>query len=96
MIVLKPLTLGLKSNTEAEIEAQTSPVNEAPRISTILAEYRDLPINPSKCNYVAIRWVPPLQLFLATGSPGDCMQVVNLIKDLAVIMEMPSHPPPIA
>ncbi len=33
-----PLTKGLNSNTVAEIEAQESPSNEAPHLSTILAE----------------------------------------------------------
>ncbi len=28
------------------------------------------PINPTKCNYFAIRQAPPVQLSFATGSPG--------------------------
>ncbi len=38
----------------------------------------NLPINPTKSNYIAIGPVPPLQLTLATRSPGDSLQVANV------------------
>ncbi len=47
----------------------------------------DLPINPTKCNYIAVGRAPPFQLSLATGSPGNSMQAVNNVKDLGVLMD---------
>ncbi len=47
----------------------------------------DLPINPTKCNYIAIGRAPPLQLSLATGSPGNSIQVANAVKDPGFLMD---------
>ncbi len=47
----------------------------------------DLPINPTKCNYIAIGRAPQLQLFLANGSLGDSIQVANAVKDLGILVE---------
>ncbi len=46
----------------------------------------DLPINPTKCNFISIGRVPPLQLSLATGSLGNSIQVANVVKNLCVLM----------
>ncbi len=46
----------------------------------------DLSINPTKYNYIAIRRARPLQLCLATGSPGYCIQVANVANDLGVLI----------
>ncbi len=47
----------------------------------------DLPINPTKCNYIAIGRAPPLQLSPATGSLGDSIHVTNVNKDLGILMD---------
>ncbi len=47
----------------------------------------DLPINPTKCNCFAVGRAPPLQLSLATGSPGNSIQVANVVKDLGVLID---------
>ncbi len=47
----------------------------------------DLPINPTKCNYIAVGRTPPFQLSLAIGSPGNSIQAVNNVKDLGVLMD---------
>ncbi len=47
----------------------------------------DLPINPIKCNYVAIGRSPPLKLSLATRSPGNSAQVANVVKKLGISMD---------
>ncbi len=40
----------------------------------------DLPINPTKCNYIAIGRATPLQLSLVTGSPGISIQAANVVR----------------
>ncbi len=40
----------------------------------------ELPINPTKYNCIAIGLAPLLQLCLATGSPGNSVQVANVVK----------------
>ncbi len=52
----------------------------------------DLPINPSKCNYIAIGRATPLQLSFASGSPGDSIQTVNVVQDLEVLMDSSFSP----
>ncbi len=47
----------------------------------------DLPINPNKCNYIAVGWAPPLQLSLATGNPGNSIQFPNVVQDLGVLID---------
>ncbi len=47
----------------------------------------DFPINPTKCNYIAIGRAHPLQLSLATWSPGNSIQVANVGKDLGVLKD---------
>ncbi len=47
----------------------------------------DLPIKPTKYNYIAIGRAPPLQLSLATGRPGNSIQVTTVVKDLGVLMD---------
>ncbi len=42
----------------------------------------DLPINSTKCGYIATGQTRPLQLSLAIGSPGNSIQVANVVKDL--------------
>ncbi len=49
----------------------------------------DLLILSTKCNYIAIGL---LQLFLATGSPGNFIQVTNVVKDQGVLMDNSSLP----
>ncbi len=46
-----------------------------------LSIHWDLPINPTKCNYIAIGRANPLQLFFASGSPGDSTRVANVEKN---------------
>ncbi len=46
----------------------------------------DLPINPTKSNYIAIGRAPALQIFLATGSPSNSIQVTNVVKNLGVLI----------
>ncbi len=41
----------------------------------------DLLINPTKFNYIAIGQALPLQLSLATGSPGLSIQVASVVKN---------------
>ncbi len=43
-------------------------------------------------NYIDIGRTPPLQLSLATGSPGNSMQVANFVKDLSVLMDYSFSP----
>ncbi len=52
----------------------------------------DLPINPTKCNYIAIGRAPPLQLSLAIGSLGNSIQVADVVKDLSVLMDSSFSP----
>ncbi len=56
----------------------------------------DLPINPTKCNYITIGWVPPLELSFATVIPGDSVQIANVVEDLGVRMDSLSYSPSIA
>ncbi len=39
----------------------------------------DLPSNPTKCSYIAIGQAPSLQSSFATGSPGNSIQVTNVV-----------------
>ncbi len=52
----------------------------------------DIPINPTKCKYIAIGRDPPFKLSLGTGSPGDSIQVVHVVKDLCVVMDSSFSP----
>ncbi len=52
----------------------------------------DLPIDPSKWNYITIRRATPPQLSFASGSPGDSMQAVNVVQDLGVLMDSSFSP----
>ncbi len=47
----------------------------------------DLSINPTKCNNIAVGRAPPLQLSLATGSPGNSIQVANVGKVLGGLID---------
>ncbi len=46
----------------------------------------DLPINPTKCNYIVNGRAPPLQLSLGTGSPGNFIQIANVVKERGALM----------
>ncbi len=50
----------------------------------------DLPINPTKCNCIAVAQAPPLQLSLASGGPG--IQVANAVKVLSILIDHSSSP----
>ncbi len=52
----------------------------------------DLPINHTKCNYIAIGRTPPLQFSLVTGSPGNSIQVANVVKDLGILIDISVSP----
>ncbi len=52
----------------------------------------DILINPTKCNYIAVGRAPPLQLSLATGSPGNFIHVAHVVKDLGVLIGHPFSP----
>ncbi len=44
----------------------------------------DIPINPTKCKYIAIRREFPFQLSCDTATPGDSIQIANVDKNLKV------------
>ncbi len=39
-------------------------------------------INPTKCNYIAIEWAPPFQLYFGVLTLEDFMHVANVVKGM--------------